>query len=181
MSHIISTTKEKMNKALEVLAHNFSVMRSGRASPTLLDAVTIVYYGSETPLNQIASISVSEGTQIVVKPYDPSILKDIEKAVFAADLGLTPQNDGTNIRINVPRLTEETRKELVKEASKLGEEAKIVIRNIRRDMNDLIKKDESMPEDDAKKALENIQKTTDDFIKQIDNAIKVKSEEIMTV
>ena len=170
-----------MDKALGALIDQFDGVRTGRATPALLNDVNIVYYGVDTPLNQLAQISVVEGSQLVIKPFDPQILKDIEKSIFAANLGLTPQNDGTLIRVNVPRLTEETRKEIAKDIGKMGEDAKIAIRNIRRESNDSIKKDDSLSEDEEKKHLERIQKITDEFVKKIDTSVSEKTVEIMTV
>lgn len=181
MNAYLDLTDERMKKALVALDDHFSLVRTGRANPGIISEVSVVYYGAETPLNQLAQISVVEGTQLMIKPYDPGILKDIEKAVFAANLGFTPQNDGTVIRINVPKLTEETRKELAKEVSKMGEDAKVAIRNIRRDINDSIKKDDELSEDEEKRALEKVQKITDDFIKRIDEAVSNKTTDIMKV
>ncbi len=181
MTDYFELTKTKMDKALGALIDQFDGVRTGRATPALLNDVNIVYYGVDTPLNQLAQISVVEGSQLVIKPFDPQILKDIEKSIFAANLGLTPQNDGTLIRVNVPRLTEETRKEIAKDIGKMGEDAKIAIRNIRRESNDSIKKDDSLSEDEEKKHLERIQKITDEFVKKIDTSVSEKTVEIMTV
>lgn len=177
----IDTATNKMEKALEALQVNFSTVRTGRANPNLINDILVPYYGVDTPLNQMAQVSVVEGKTLVVKPFDPQILKDIEKALFNANIGLTPQNDGQVIRLNVPSLTEETRKELSKKVSKLAEEAKVAVRNIRRDSNDHIKKDDTLTEDDEKKALDKVQKLTDDFIKKVDEAAAIKTKEIMTV
>jgi|SRR5690554_888305 len=181
MNTYLELTKERMEKALVALDEHFAMVRTGRANPNIISEVEVVYYGAETPLNQLAQISVVEGTQLMIKPYDPQILKDIEKAIFAANLGLTPQNDGSVVRINVPKLTEETRKELAKEVSKIGEEAKVAIRNIRRDSNDSIKKDDELSEDEEKRALDKVQKITDDYIKRIDEAVTNKTTDIMKV
>lgn len=181
MNAYLDQAKERMEKALVALDEHFATVRTGRANPSILNDVEVSYYGADTPLNQLAQVSVVEGTQLVVKPFDPGIVKDIEKAIFSANIGLTPQNDGTLIRINVPKLTEETRKELSKDVSKMGEEAKIAIRNIRRDVNDAIKKDDSLPEDQEKRALEKVQEITDDFVKRIDQAVTNKTQDIMKV
>jgi ribosome recycling factor len=181
MNVYLDETKNRMNKALEALDENFLTIRTGRANPGLVNDVTVLYYGTETPMNQLAQISVVEGTQLMIKPFDPSVLKEIEKAIFNANIGITPQNDGQVIRLNVPKLTEETRKDLAKNISKMGEESKVAIRNIRRDVNDSIKKDDTLTEDEEKKALDQVQKITDEFVKKIDQAVTDKTKEIMTV
>jgi len=181
MNAYLDQAKERMEKALVALDEHFATVRTGRANPSILNDVEVSYYGADTPLNQLAQVSVVEGTQLVVKPFDPGIVKDIEKAIFSANIGLTPQNDGSLIRINVPKLTEETRKELSKDVSKMGEEAKVAIRNIRRDVNDAIKKDDSLPEDQEKRALDKVQEITDDFVKRIDQAVTNKTQDIMKV
>lgn len=145
------------------------------------ERVSVEYYGSPTPINQISSIQVVEGRQLVVKPYDRSILKEIDHAIGAANLGLVPQNDGDVIRINVPALTEDRRKELAKDAHKFGEEAKVAVRNNRREGNDMVKKNKELTEDMKKDAQEKIQKMTDDHVKKIDTMVKEKSDEIMSV
>lgn len=172
---------DRMNKALETLGEHFLTVRTGRANPAIVNAVEVSYYGTDTPLNQLAQISVVEGTQLVIKPFDPGILKDIERAIFNANIGITPQNDGQVIRLNVPKLTEETRKELAKSVAKMGEEAKVAIRNIRRDINDSIKKDDTLTEDESKKALDKVQKITDEYVKKIDQSVVDKTAEIMKV
>lgn len=181
MKEILNTVETKMNKALENLEANLKTIRTGRANANMLERVNVEYYGSPTPVNQISSIQVVEGRQLVVKPYDRSILKDIDHAISAANLGLVPQNDGDVIRINVPALTEDRRKELAKEASKYGEEAKVAIRNARRDGNDLVKKNKELSEDVKKDAQEKIQKTTDAHVKKVDTMVSEKSAEIMSV
>lgn len=181
MQTIIKGASEKMDKAIASLKHSLATIRTGRANPTMLDNICIDYYGSPTPVNQVGSVKVNEGTQLVIKPYEASILKDIEKAINTSDLGLVPQNDGTVIRLNVPGLTEERRKELSKNAHKMGEESKVAIRNIRRDANDLVKKNKELTEDMKKQAQEKIQKTTDEYVKKIDAVIEEKTKEIMTI
>ena len=181
MNEYFDLATEKMEKAIVSLMEQFERVRTGRATPNLLNEVSIAYYGVNTPLYQLAQVSVVEGTQLMVKPFDPQILKEIEKSIFAANLGLTPQNDGTVIRVNVPQLTEETRKEVAKDISKMGEETKIVIRNARREVNDIIIKDDSLSEDASKKGLDQVQKITDDFVKQVDQAVSQKTTEVMTV
>ena len=181
MKQILDSVEAKMNKAMENLESNLRTIRTGRANANMLERVSVEYYGSPTPINQISSIQVVEGRQLVVKPYDRSILKDMDHAISAANLGLVPQNDGDVIRINVPALTEDRRKDLAKEAHKYGEECKIAVRNIRRDGNDMAKKDKELTEDMRKDAQEKIQKMTDCFVKQIDAMVKEKSDEIMSV
>ena len=176
MKEILDNATVKMNKAIESLHGNLATIRTGRANPQILDRVHIDYYGSSTPIN-----SVVEGRQLCIKPFDKSIMKEIEKAIEVADLGLVPQNDGTMIRINVPALTEDRRRELSKSASKMGEEAKVAIRNVRREANDAVKKNKELPEDQAKQANEKIQKLTDEFVKKIDTIVDEKSKEIMAV
>ncbi|MFR9254044.1 MAG: ribosome recycling factor [Merdibacter sp.] len=173
--------RKQDEKAADNLEANLRTIRTGRANANMLERVSVEYYGSPTPINQISSIQVVEGRQLVVKPYDRSILKDVDHAISAANLGLVPQNDGDVIRINVPALTEDRRKELAKEAHKYGEECKVVVRNVRREGNDLVKKDKELTEDMKKDAQEKIQKMTDTYVKKIDAMVKEKSEEIMSV
>ena len=181
MEEILKITEEKMNKSIDVLKNNLLKVRTGRANPNMLDEINVDYYGSPTPINQIASINVQEGRTLVIKPYDKNVLKDIERAINTSDLGLPPLNDGQVIRVSVPQLTEETRKGYCKDVDKIAEEAKVSIRNIRRDSNDTIKKDKTIPEDTSKSTLEDIQKMTDKYIEKIDNIAKDKAKEIMTI
>ena len=178
---IVDTCKEKMDKAVEWLQSELNTVRTGMANAKMLDKVTVNYYGSPTPLNQIAGISVQEGRTLVIKPYDPSSLKEIEKACNQADLGIAPQNDGSVVRLTVPQLTGETRKEMTKKVSKLAEEAKVQIRNIRRDAMNAVKKDETMDEDTQKDAEKEVQKLTDKYTKKIDEMADAKSKEILKV
>ncbi len=173
--------QEKMEGTLRSLQNEFSQVRTGRASVSVLDNVNIDYYGAPTPLNQIAGLSIVEGTQIVVKPYENSFLKEIEKAVHQADLGLNPINDGTVVRINIPPLTEEVRKTVVKDVEKMGEASKVVIRNIRRDANSDISKDSDYSEDEIFNEQKRIQDLTDSFVSKIDDLVKNKSAEVMTI
>ncbi len=172
---------DKMNKAVEALETNLKTIRTGRANPTILDRVELEYYGSMTPLNQLSSISVVEGRQLMIKPFDRNMLKEIERAVAMADLGLVPQNDGSVIRIMIPALTEDRRKELTKDAHKMGEDAKIAIRNIRRDAANAAKKDAELTEDLKKSAQENIQKATDQYTAKVDKIVDEKCKDIMSV
>ncbi|MDO5109554.1 MAG: ribosome recycling factor [Erysipelotrichaceae bacterium] len=178
---IIDSSSAKMEKAVAHLQSELNTVRTGMANAKMLDKVMVNYYGSPTPLNQIAGISVQEGRILVIKPYDPSSLKEIEKACNAADLGINPQNDGSVVRLAVPQLTGETRKEMTKKVSKLAEEAKVQIRNIRREAMTAVKKDETMDEDVQKDAEKEVQKLTDSFIKKIDKIADAKSQEVLKV
>ena len=177
----IKVFEEKMKKSIEALEANLVKVRTGRANPQMLDGVEVNYYGSPMPLNQIASIVVQEGKTLCIKPYDASSLKDIERAINTSDIGLPPINDGTCVRISVPALTEETRKGFCKDIAKMAEDAKVAVRNIRRDANDVVKKDKTIPEDEAKSLQEDIQKLTDKYIENIDNVAKAKEKEVMTI
>jgi ribosome recycling factor len=177
-------TNEKMNGALEALKKEFASVRTGRASLGLLEGITVDYYGTMTPLQQLASLSIPESRQIAIQPWEQRIIPEIEKAIMKSDLGLTPMNDGKMIRINIPVLTEERRKQLVKVVRKRAEEAKVAVRNIRREANDELKKlekGEHISEDDVKKEQEEIQKVTDSFIKKVDEILGHKEKEIMEV
>lgn len=177
-------TTERMEGAIEALKKDFGTVRTGRASLALLDGITVDYYGTPTPLQQLASLSVPESRQIAIQPWEQRIIPEIEKAIMKSDLGLTPTNDGKMIRINIPSLTEERRKQLVKVVRKRAEEAKIAIRNIRRDSNEELKKlekDEHLSEDSAKKFHAEIQKLTDSYIAKVDEVLKHKENEIMEV
>lgn len=177
---ILDDTKERMNKTIESFKNDLTTVRTGRANPNMLDRVMVDYWGTMTPINQTSGISVVEGRQLVIKPYDKSILKDIERAIYESNLGLTPQNDGELIRINVPPLTEERRKEYVKQAKKYAEQAKVALRNVRRSANDDAQ-DADLPEDQLKNAKEKIQKLTDEYVKKIDQLTKEKEDELMKV
>lgn len=175
---------EKMDHSIDVLKKEFSSIRTGRASLALLDAVKVDYYGTPTALQQVASLSIPESRQIAIQPWEQKIISEIEKAIMKSDLGLTPVNDGKVIRINMPVLTEERRKQLVKVTKKNAEDTKVAIRNIRRDTNEAIKKlekDKHLSEDDTKKSLDEIQKLTDAYIKKIDEMVEHKDKEIMEV
>lgn len=178
---ILTKAEDRMKKALHVLEEDLKAIRTGVANAALLEHVQFEYYGSMTPINQVASIKVVEGRQLMIKPYDRNTLKDIERAISTSDTGLVPQSDGEVIRLNVPALTEDRRKELAKQAHKHGEEAKIAIRNVRRDANDAVKKDKELTEDLKKDAQEKVQKLTDKYGKLIDTAVDTKAKEIMKV
>jgi ribosome recycling factor len=172
--------EEKMEKSVQSLQREFATIRTGRANPNLLDRIVIEYYGTPTPLKQVASISVPEAQQLYIKPFDKSILKDIEQAINASDLGLPPRNDGVGIRLMLPALTEERRKQLVKEVEKFSENGKVAIRNIRRDANDQMKK-LGLSEDIEKGYLDDIQVLTDKYVKKIEELTKEKSDELLTI
>ena len=181
---ILSATKGNMDKTMEHVRHEFSTIRTGRASTALLDGINVDYYGTSTPLNQIANISVPDAKLLMVTPYDKGGLGDIEKAILKSDLGLTPNNDGKVIRIPIPELTEERRKDLVKVIRRLAEDSRVSLRGIRRDANDLVKKaekDGEVPEDESHKIRDDVQKVTDDYVKKIDELLKAKEAEVMEV
>ncbi|OMP68633.1 ribosome recycling factor [Domibacillus epiphyticus] len=181
---IINQSKEKMDKAIQAFTRELASIRAGRASANVLDRITIDYYGAPTPINQLASINIPEARLLVIQPYDKTSMGDIEKALLKSDLGLTPSNDGSVIRLNFPALTEERRKELAKLVKKEAEDAKVAIRNIRRDANDELKKSEKngdLTEDDLRGYTEDVQKQTDDYIRKVDEIAKDKEQEIMEV
>ena len=176
--------EQRMDKSIESLKHEFASIRTGRASVALLDKIVVDYYGSPTPINQVANISVPEPRMILVAPWDKSMIGAIEKAILQSDLGLNPGNDGTAIRLTIPQLTEERRIEIVKIVHKKAEDAKVAVRNIRRDANDVLKKEEkakTITEDDVKDGLDQIQKLTDKKIKQIDDLKAVKEKDVLEV
>lgn len=176
--------EEKMEKAVSQMRKEFASVRTGRANPGILDKVIVEYYGAPTPIRQMAQVSVSEGTTLVITPFDKSIMKEIEKAIIKAEIGVAPNNDGTCIRLNFPPLTEERRRETAKDVKKFGEDAKIVVRNARRDMVDDLKKiekDENLPEDMVKDNQDKIQKLTDKYVGIIDSSVSEKEKEVMTV
>ena len=182
LDDIYKDLKDRMDKAVQALEKSFTKIRTGRATPALLDGLSADYYGSATPLTQMASITAPEPRLLMIQPWDAQAMGEIEKAILKSELGLTPQNDGKVIRINIPALTQERRKELSKLVKKNAEEAKVAVRNIRRDANEMLKdlkKDKEISEDDQKKAEEQVQKITDDFIKQIDASAATKEKEIM--
>ncbi|WP_409253730.1 ribosome recycling factor [Bacillus sp. SCS-153A] len=183
-SQTMSNTKERMTKAIQTFTRELASIRAGRANASLLDKITVDYYGAPTPVNQLAGISVPEARMLVIQPYDKSALGDIEKAILKSDLGITPTSDGSIIRIVIPQLTEERRKDLVKLVKKEAEDAKVAIRNIRRDANDDLKKLEKngeITEDDLRGYSDDVQKMTDDHINQIDSIAKDKEKEILEV
>ena len=174
----------RMQKTISVFQENLSEIRAGRANPAILNKISVEYYGVPTPINQVAGISVPEARMIVIQPWDISVLKEIEKAILASDIGLNPNNDGKVIRLNFPELTEERRKELVKDIRKIAEESRVSIRSIRRDGMDATKtalKNSEIPEDEAKTQEDKIQKLTDKYIAQIDKNLEDKEKEIMNI
>ena len=178
----ISKARQQMDKSIEVLQKDFSKVRTGRASVTLLDGVRVDYYGTPTPLNQLATLAIPEARQITIQPWDQSILKELEKAIQKADLGFTPNNDGKILRVNIPPLTEDRRKDLAKQVKKMAEAAKVAIRNHRRDINDelkTIKNDKKITEDAFFKAQDEVQKVTDEYIKKCDDLSAQKEKEIL--
>lgn len=182
LEELYKNTKAKMHKTVELLAQEFSRLRTARANPAILDGVKVAYYGSTVPLKQIASISIPDPKQIIIQPWDRNALSEIEKAIYKADIGLTPQAEVNLIRIPFPALTEERRKDLVKLCAKLAEDSKIAVRNIRRESNDHIKKlekDKTISEDDTKTGTKKVQDFTDEFIKNIDELLTRKEKEIL--
>ena len=179
----VKTFEEKMQKTVDFLGEDFMTIRAGRANPHVLDKIKVDYYGTPTPLQQVGNITVPEPRMIQIAPWEKSLIKEIEKAILCSDVGITPSNDDSVIRLVLPELTEERRKDLVKEVKKKGEESKVAVRNSRRDGNDSFKKlaKEDVSEDEIKMLEEQLQKVTDKFIKEIDGMVEEKSKEIMTV
>ncbi len=177
MSHSHKSLEERITKSLSVLKEDLNTVRAGRANPALLDKVMVDYYGSPTPLKNLSNISVPDPRTLMIAPFDPKSIGDIEKAINVADIGITPSNDGKCIRLGIPQLTEERRKELTKTTKKMGEEAKVAVRNLRRDANDALKKQEKdgeLTEDDLKKELDKVQKTVEKAVKDIDDIVAGK-------
>ena len=184
MKTVLNTSKEKMEKTLNVLASQFAAIRAGRANPAVLNPIQVDYYGTPTPIAQMAAVSVQDARILVIQPWDKTTLKSIEKAIQASDLGINPSNDGSVIRLVFPQLTEERRKELSKDIKKLGEESKVAVRSIRRDALDKVKtlkKNNEVTEDDVKNFEKDIQKLTDKYIENVDSAVAVKDKEIMSI
>jgi len=182
INEVLNETKDKMKKALEALKHELLKVRTGRASASLVDSVSVEYYGAKTPLNQLASITVPESRLVVIQPWDSTAVNDIEKAILKANIGITPSSDGKVIRLSIPPLTEERRKDIVKQVSKICEDYKVGIRNIRRDANEdfkSFKKDGDISEDEMFKGQDEVQKLTDSHIKEIEELNKAKEKEIL--
>lgn len=181
---MLTQYEERMEKSLDSLLSEFAGIRAGRANPHVLDKIRVDYYGQPTPLQQVANISVPEPRTLMIQPWEASMIKEIEKAIMCSDLGITPNNDGKAVRLNFPELTEDRRKEMAKDIKKKGENAKVAVRNIRRDANDALKKqnkDNEISEDELKNLEEKVQKLTDKYIDKIDKEVEAKTEEIMTV
>ena len=181
---ICNETEQRMQKVIEKFKKELSRIRTGRATPSLLDGIMVDYYGSPVPVNQIANISVPDARMIVIQPWEKNMIVPVEKAIQTSDLGLNPQNDGNLIRLPIPPLSEERRKDIFKNCKKIGEENKVAVRNVRRDANDKLKKaekDKVITQDEEKKGLENIQKITDKYIKNIDEVLVQKEKEVMEV
>ena len=183
MKEVFQAAEHKMDKTVQVLTHEYASIRAGRANPNVLNKIMVDYYGTPTPIQQVANVSVPEARMIQIQPWESSLIKGIEKAILTSDLGLNPSNDGKIVRLVLPELTEERRKDLVKDVKKKGEAAKVAVRNIRRDANDAFKKltKQDVSEDEVKDLEDAVQKLTDKFIKKIDAAVEVKSKEILTV
>ncbi len=184
LNDVYEDARDRMQKALENLEREYKRLRTGRASIALVDGIRVEYYGTSTPLNQLATLTIPEPRTIMIQPWDTTIVGEVEKAILKSELGLTPMNDGKIIRINVPPLTEERRRDLVKVIKKMAEEAKVAVRNIRRDANEMIKdlkKDKEISEDDQFRAQDEIQKITDDFIGNIDSIYNNKETEVLEI
>ncbi len=184
MKEVLNKAEEKMNKTVNALKNEFASIRAGRANPSVLDKVLVDYYGTPTPVNQMAAVSVSEARVLVIQPWDKSLIKAIEKAIQASDIGINPSNDGNVIRLTFPQLTEDRRKEIVKDLKKYGEEAKVAIRSARRDANDKLKakkKNSELTEDDLKNGEDKTQKLTDKFTKIIDEVVAEKEKEVLSI
>ncbi len=183
MNERLKVYEEKMQKTMKSLDGDLAAIRAGRANPHVLDKLVVDYYGSPTPIQQVANVSVPEARMIVIQPWEKKMIREIEKAIQTSDIGINPNNDGTSIRLVFPELTEERRKELAKDVKKKGEAAKVAVRNIRRDGNDALKKlkGTDVSEDEIKDLEEELQKTTDKFVKEVDKAVEAKTKEVMTV
>lgn len=184
VDEIKKQTQEKMDKCINQLHRDLSTVRTGRANPLILEKVVVDYYGAPTGLRQLAQVSVAEGTTLVITPFDKTIIKEIEKAIVKAEIGITPNSDGMVIRLAFPPLTQDRRKELAKEVKAMGEDAKVAIRNVRRDSTDAVKKlekSENLPEDAIKDGQEQIQKITDKFTKIVDETVSAKEKEVMEI
>jgi ribosome recycling factor len=184
MSDVVNTCKQNMEKRVKAFDTDLTKVRTGRASITLLDGIKVDYYGSLTPLNQVATLTTPDARTITIAPFEKKLIQEIEKAVMKADIGITPTSDGNVVRIPIPALTEERRKDIVKNLKKMAEDAKVAIRNIRRDANDAVKKqakDKAITEDDVKRLEAEVQKHTDAFIKQIDDRLAKKEQEVLKI
>lgn len=184
VNDLLNQGEDKMKKSVAGTQKELLNIRTGRANPLVLDKIQVEYYGTPTPLRQIATVNVQDGQTLVIAPYDKTALNEIEKAILKSDLGVTPNSDGINIRLTFPQPTEERRKELVKIVKKLGEDGKIAVRNIRRDVTDALKKlekTENLPEDEVKKAQDRLQKVTDKYVKELDDIVAEKEKEVLSI
>ncbi|WP_455138872.1 ribosome recycling factor [Thermophilibacter sp.] len=181
MSQHTDKAKRSMEKCVEALKSNLARVRTGRANPHILDPITVDYYGQPTPITQLAGVKVPEASMLVVEPWDKSALRAIEKAIEGSDLGITPSNDGACIRLPFPKPTEERRRELAKECAKIAEEARVAIRNVRRDANGRIERDEELPEDEQSREKKAVQKLTDTYVAQVEELLKAKTAEVMEI
>ena len=181
MDNVLTETESKMKKAIETMEKRFTNVRAGRANPAILDGVMVNYYGTATPLKSLATISIPEARQLMIKPFDRSCLNDIEKGIYEANIGLTPNNNGECIILNIPALTEETRREYVKQVKQIAEEGKINLRNIRQDSNNEIKKNEDLTEDEKENLMDDVQNLINKYNKVIDEKEKEKEQELLTV
>ena len=181
MSQHTDKAQRSMEKCVEALKSNFARVRTGRANPHILDPIMVDYYGQPTPITQLAGVKVPEASMLVVEPWDKSALRSIEKAIEGSDLGITPSNDGACIRLPFPKPTEERRRELAKECAKIAEEARVAIRNVRRDANGRIERDEELPEDEQSREKKAVQKLTDTYVAQVEELLKAKTAEVMEI
>lgn len=184
LESVLNSTEERMEKAVQTLKKDLATVRAGRATPAMLEKITVEYYGSQMPVNQVATVSIPEPRQLVITPWDKSMLAEIDRAIQKSDLGINPMNDGTVIRLVIPPLTEQRRQELVKQVRKMAEESRVAVRNIRRDANDELKKAEKqgeISEDDNRRSMEKVQSLTDKYIAQVDHILQGKEEELTEV
>ena len=181
MSQYTDKAKQHMDKCLEALQANFARVRTGRANPHILDPIKVDYYGQPTPITQLAGVKVPEASMMVIEPWDKTALRSIEKAIEASDLGITPSNDGVSIRLPFPKPTEERRRELARECKDIAEEARVSIRNVRRDTNNKLDRDEGLSEDEVSREKKAVQKLTDDYVKRVDAMLKEKTAEVMEI
>ena len=181
MNDVLNETESKMKKAIETMEKRFTNVRAGRANPAILDGVTVSYYGTPTPLKSLATISIPEARQLMIKPFDRNCLKDIVKAIQEANLGINPTDNGESVILTIPQLTEERRREYVKQAKQIAEETKVALRKVRQEANEDIKDDETITEDDEKKMLEEVQNLINEYNKKVDEKLKEKEDELMKV
>ena len=181
MSQHTDNAKKHMDKSIQALRNNFAKVRTGRANPHILDEIKVDYYGQPTPITQLAGVKVPEASMLVVEPWDKTALKAIEKAIESSDLGITPSNDGVSIRLPFPKPTEERRRELVKECREMAEQARVAVRNVRREANNKLERDEELSEDDVRREQAKIQKLTDEYVAKVEEVLKAKEAEVMEI